>query len=234
MINFSEENAMVSYINKQRRTNHKDYQNGLFACFLSQQEPKKAIHALTDPSWIEAMFQVTPKTLHLYVVKRIFRYLKGQPKLALWYLRDSPFDLEAFSNSDYNGASLDRKSTKGCCQFLDKEFKPVVEKRLVLNGCLNWIATTAKNEIQASAIGLTYYWYALTVSPTIYTSCIKQFWTSTKVKTVNEDVRLQALVDGKKVILNEASIRCDLRLDDAEGTACLPNAAIFEELARMG
>nr|GEZ79922.1 xylulose kinase-1 [Tanacetum cinerariifolium] len=76
--------------------------------------------------------------------------------------------------------------------------------------------------------------YALTVSLTIYTSCIKQFWTSAKVKTVNDDVRLQALVDGKKVIVNEASIRRDLRLDDAEGTACLPNAAIFEELARMG
>nr|GEU96901.1 putative ribonuclease H-like domain-containing protein [Tanacetum cinerariifolium] len=62
----------------------------------------------------------------------------------------------------------------------------------------------------------------------------KNFWTSAKVKTVNEDVRLQALVDGKKVIVNEAFIRCDLRLDDAKGTACLPNAAIFEELARMG
>nr|GEV15721.1 hypothetical protein [Tanacetum cinerariifolium] len=53
------------------------------------------------------------------------------------------------------------------------------------------------------------------------------------VKTVNEDVWLHALVDGKKVILNEASIRRNLRLDDAEGTACLPNAAIFEELATM-
>nr|GEV58155.1 hypothetical protein [Tanacetum cinerariifolium] len=58
--------------------------------------------------------------------------------------------------------------------------------------------------------------------------------TSTKVKTVNEDVRLQALVDRKKVIVNEASIRRDLRLDDAEGTACLLNAVIFEELARIG
>nr|GEX99075.1 hypothetical protein [Tanacetum cinerariifolium] len=75
--------------------------------------------------------------------------------------------------------------------------------------------------------------YALTVSLTIYTSCIKQFWTSAKVKTVNEDVRLQALVDRKKVIVNEASIRCDLRLDDAEGTTCLPNAAIFEEFTRI-
>nr|GEU84373.1 putative ribonuclease H-like domain-containing protein [Tanacetum cinerariifolium] len=59
------------------------------------------------------------------------------------------------------------------------------------------------------------------------------YWTSAKVKTVNEDVRLQALVDGKKVIVNEASIRRDLRLDDVEGTACPSNAAIFEELARM-
>ncbi|GKA09942.1 putative ribonuclease H-like domain-containing protein [Tanacetum coccineum] len=55
MINFSKELGMVSYINKQRRTNHKDYQNCLFACFLSQQKPKKVIQALTDPSWIEAM-----------------------------------------------------------------------------------------------------------------------------------------------------------------------------------
>nr|GEW29461.1 hypothetical protein [Tanacetum cinerariifolium] len=54
------------------------------------------------------------------------------------------------------------------------------------------------------------------------------------VKTVNEDVQLLAPVDGKKVIINEASIRRDLRLDDAEGTTCLPNAAIFEELGRMG
>ncbi|GJW08117.1 hypothetical protein Tco_1570540 [Tanacetum coccineum] len=67
-----------------------------------------------------AGFQVTPKVSHLHVVKRIFRYLKGQPKLGLWYPRDSPFDLEAFSNSDYAGASLDRKSTTGGCQFLGK------------------------------------------------------------------------------------------------------------------
>ncbi|GJW07411.1 putative ribonuclease H-like domain-containing protein [Tanacetum coccineum] len=58
-----------------------------------------------------ARFQVTPKVSHLYVVKRIFRYLKGQPQLGLRYHRDSPFDLEAFSDSDYAGASLDMKST---------------------------------------------------------------------------------------------------------------------------
>ncbi|GKA33968.1 putative ribonuclease H-like domain-containing protein [Tanacetum coccineum] len=67
-----------------------------------------------------ARFQVTPKVSHLHAVKRIFRYLKGQPKLGLWYPRDSPFDLEAFSDSDYARASLDRKSTTRGCQFLGK------------------------------------------------------------------------------------------------------------------
>nr|GEX46691.1 hypothetical protein [Tanacetum cinerariifolium] len=510
MINFSKENAMVSYINKQRRTNHKYYQNCLFACFLSQQEPKKVIQALADPSWIEAMkedllqfklqkiwnlmdllngkraigtkwvfrnkkdergivvrnkarlvaqeeevyvcqppgfedphfpnkvykvekalyglhqaprawyetlstyllenrfrrgtigktlfikkdkgdiilvqvyvddiifgstkkslcdefertkddgifigqdkyvadilkkfdfttvktastlmepnkalikdveakdvdvhlyrlmirslmyliasrldimfvvctcarFHVTPKTSHLHVVKRIFRYLKGQPKLGLWYPKDSPFDLEAFSDSNYARASLDKKSTIGSCQFLGKrliswkykkqtivansttkaeyvvtanycrhvlwiqnqmlyygfnfmntkiyidnesticivknpvfysktkhieirhhfirdsyekkliqvikihtdhnvldllteafdvirfnfliaEFKLVVEQRIVLNGCLDWIATVAKNEIQVSAISLTYYCEMITTVQTL-------------------------------------------------------------------
>ncbi|GKB90425.1 putative reverse transcriptase, RNA-dependent DNA polymerase, partial [Tanacetum coccineum] len=60
-----------------------------------------------------ARFQVTPKVSHLHDVKRIFRYLKGQHKLGLWYPKDSPFDSEAYSDSDYAGASLDRKSIIG-------------------------------------------------------------------------------------------------------------------------
>nr|GEV24973.1 hypothetical protein [Tanacetum cinerariifolium] len=65
-----------------------------------------------------AHFHVTPKASHLHVVQRIFRYLKGKPHLGLWYLKDSPFELVAFSDSDYIGASLDRKSTTKGCQFL--------------------------------------------------------------------------------------------------------------------
>ncbi|GJU52847.1 putative ribonuclease H-like domain-containing protein, partial [Tanacetum coccineum] len=65
-------------------------------------------------------FQVTPKTSHLTAVKRIFRYLKGKPKLGLWYPRESTFDLESYSDSDYAGANLDRKSTTGGCQFLGR------------------------------------------------------------------------------------------------------------------
>nr|GEU71169.1 putative ribonuclease H-like domain-containing protein [Tanacetum cinerariifolium] len=65
-----------------------------------------------------ARYQVTPKVSHLHAVKRIFRYLKGQPKLGLWYPKDSPFDLVAYIDSDYAWSSLDIKSTFGGCQFL--------------------------------------------------------------------------------------------------------------------
>nr|GEW84503.1 hypothetical protein [Tanacetum cinerariifolium] len=76
--------------------------------------------------------------------------------------------------------------------------------------------------------------YALTVNPNIYVSRIKQFWTSVAVKKVNDVMRLQALVDKKRVIITKATIRDAFRLDDAEGIECLPNEEIFIELARMG
>nr|GEY51853.1 hypothetical protein [Tanacetum cinerariifolium] len=65
-----------------------------------------------------ARHQVTPKECHLHTVKRIFRYLKGHPKLGLWYPKESLFDLVAYSDSDYGGATQDRKSTTRGCQFL--------------------------------------------------------------------------------------------------------------------
>nr|GEV73488.1 hypothetical protein [Tanacetum cinerariifolium] len=125
-----------------------------------------------------ARYQVTPKVSHLHVVKRIFRYLKGQPKLGLWYLKDSLFDLVAYTDSDYAGT-------------------------MVANFTIE-----AEYIVASSFCG--------------------------QIKTVNDDVRLQALIDGKKVVITEASIRHDLKLNDAEGTSCLSNAVIFEELAKMG
>ncbi|GJW36080.1 putative ribonuclease H-like domain-containing protein [Tanacetum coccineum] len=324
MTKIIEEHAMVSYKKRQRRTNHKDDQNCLFAYFLSQQEPKKVIQALTDPSWIEAMqeaflqfklqtvwtlvdlpkgkraigtkwvyrnkkdergiivrnkarlvaqsytqeeginydekedgifisqdkymadilkkfdfttvktistlietnkalnkdeeaedvdvhlyrsmigslmyltasspdimfavcacamFQVTPKTSHLHAVKRIFRYFKGQPKLSLWYPRDSPFDLEAFSDSNYAGASLDRKSTIGEKPTGSEGFQEIVD---FLNG--------------------GHMRYALTKNPTIYVSLIEKFWQTTIVRTVNNgEQEINATVDGKEFTITEAS-----------------------------
>ncbi|GKB48869.1 hypothetical protein Tco_0899622 [Tanacetum coccineum] len=83
-------------------------------------------------------------------------------------------------------------------------------------------------------LNASYVQYALTINPTIYTTCIEQFWASVKAKIVNGKRQIQALVDKKKVIITETSIRSDLKLDDAEGIDCLPTASIFAELERMG
>ncbi|GKC74816.1 hypothetical protein Tco_1120699 [Tanacetum coccineum] len=76
--------------------------------------------------------------------------------------------------------------------------------------------------------------YALTVNPTIYISCIEQFWSTVKAKTINGEEQLHALVDGKKIIITESSVRRDLQLADEEGIDCLPNSTIFEQLTLMG
>src|SRR5919202_809639 len=65
-----------------------------------------------------ARYQANPKESHLMAVKRIFRYLKGTPNLGLWYPKDSGFELIGYSDSDFAGCKIDRKSTTGSCQLL--------------------------------------------------------------------------------------------------------------------
>ncbi|GJY32111.1 hypothetical protein Tco_0415606 [Tanacetum coccineum] len=93
-----------------------------------------------------ARYQVNLKVSHLQAVKRIFRYLKGQPILGLWYPKDSPFNLVAYTDSGYARASLDRKSTIEGCQFLGC--------RLILCQCKKQIvvanSTTKADYIAAS------------------------------------------------------------------------------------
>ena len=67
-----------------------------------------------------ARFQADPKESHLIAVKRIFRYLKGTPNLGIWYPKDTGFDLIGYTDSDYAGCKIDRKSTSGSCQFLGR------------------------------------------------------------------------------------------------------------------
>nr|GEV66137.1 putative ribonuclease H-like domain-containing protein [Tanacetum cinerariifolium] len=141
-------------------------------------------------------FHVTLKLLHLHVVKRIFRYLKGQPKLGLWYPRDSPFDLEAYSYSDYAGANLDRKSTTRGCQFLGK--------RLISWQCKKQtIVATSTTEAEYVAAA----------------NCCGQ---------------IHATVDGKTVVITKSSVRRDLLFTDDNGITCLTNAKIFENLPLIG
>ncbi|GJT38120.1 putative ribonuclease H-like domain-containing protein [Tanacetum coccineum] len=363
MIKMSEEHAMVSYINKQRRTNHKDYQNCLFAYFLSQIEPKKVIQALTNPSWKEAMqeellqfklqkvwtlvdlpkgkraieqsvvieirkiernivmqrddgifisqdkyvagilkkfdfslvkttstlietnkallkdkeakdvdvhlyrsmirslmyltasrpnimfvvcacsrFQVTPKTSHLHVVKRIFRYLKGQPKLGRWYLKDSPFDLEAFSDSDYADYP-DRKSTTGAeyvaaaiCygqvlwiqnQMLDYGFNFMNTKIYIDNESTICIvknpvfhSKTKHIEIRNHFIRDSYEKKLIQVACLERTKENAEFHQIVDFLTTSSIhyalTQIHATVDGKIVVISESSVRSDLHFNDED------------------
>ncbi|GJZ17318.1 hypothetical protein Tco_0553441 [Tanacetum coccineum] len=139
------------------------------------------------------------------------RYLKGQPKLGLLYPKDSPFDLVAYTDSDYAGASLDRKSTTRGCQFLGcRLISWQCKKQIVVAN-----STTEVEYVAAS-------------------SCCGQFWSTVIIKTINGGVQLDALIDGKKIIITESSVRRDLQLADEEGVDCLPNATIFEQLTLIG
>ncbi|GJX55394.1 hypothetical protein Tco_0285291 [Tanacetum coccineum] len=159
------------------------------------------------------------------------KYLKGQPKLGLWYPKDSPFDLVAYTDSDYAGASLDRKSTTGGCQFL---------------GCrlISW--QCKKQTVVANSITEAEYLYLILLGKAKKSVKLMMeklfrmelelmlFWSTVKAKTINGKVQLHSLVDGKKLIITESNVRRDLQLEDAEGVDCLPNSTIFEQLTLMG
>ncbi|KAJ9557676.1 hypothetical protein OSB04_012290 [Centaurea solstitialis] len=94
-----------------------------------------------------ARFQANPKESHLAAVKRILRYLKGTPELGLWYPKDSSFELISFTDSDYGGCKLDRKSTSGSCQFLGDKLVSWTSKK---QNCVSTSTTEAEYVAAAS------------------------------------------------------------------------------------
>nr|GEU62283.1 hypothetical protein [Tanacetum cinerariifolium] len=150
-------------------------------------------------------------------VKRIFRYLKGKPYLGLWYPKDPPFNLMAYSDSDYVGASLDRKSTTGGCQFLAAT-RCYAQVLWIQNQLLDYGLIINVVSFKLLLFGLT----------------IDAVHLMLLGHKTNDVVRLQALIDRRKVIITEDTVRQALQLDNAKSIDCLPNEEIFAELARMG
>nr|GEV04116.1 hypothetical protein [Tanacetum cinerariifolium] len=222
-----------------------------------------------------ARYQVTPKECHLHAVKRIFRYLKGHPKLGLWYPKESPFDLVAYSDSDYGGATQDRKSTTEGCQFLGSRLISwQCKKQMIMatstteaeyvaaaSGCgqVLWIQNqlldyghhfiidcfekklisvdhihTDDNVADLLAKPFDAGRYALTINPTVYVSHIRQFWSTVRVETSDEETKILATVDGKPRTISESSIRRNFKLRDEVGISSLPDAELFENLTLMG
>ncbi|GJY80477.1 putative ribonuclease H-like domain-containing protein [Tanacetum coccineum] len=250
-----------------------------------------------------ARYQVNPKVSHIYVVKRIFRYLKDRKsitggcqflgcRLISWQCKKQTMVANSTTEAEYIVASNCLKnpvfhSKTKHIEIRHHFIRDSYEKKLIQMikihtdqnvadfltkafdvRCLEWNEKDAKDEIRViilTTAGITNIMrierivaflekpteskgfeeivdflnanpikYALTVNPTVYCLCIKQLWDTVKSKTVNGEVKLQALMDKKKVIITESTIRRDLQMEDAEGTDCLPNATIFEQLTLMG
>ncbi|GJR23526.1 retrovirus-related pol polyprotein from transposon TNT 1-94 [Tanacetum coccineum] len=144
-------------------------------------------------------YQANPKESYLVVVKRIFRYLKGTPNLGLWYPKGSGFDLKAYSDSDYAGCNLDRKSTSGGCQILGgklvywsaKKQSSVAmssgEAEYVPIFCDNTSAIAISNNpvlhSRTKHIDISCISKALVIQPsTLYTKYLREFWYTAEVE----------------------------------------------------
>ncbi|GJU25030.1 putative ribonuclease H-like domain-containing protein [Tanacetum coccineum] len=168
-----------------------------------------------------ARFQVTPKISHMHAVKRIFRYLKHQPKLGLWYPKDSPFHLEAFSDSDYAGDNHDRRSTSGGCQYLGRRLVSWQCKKQTIVAISSteaeYVAAAsccAQSSLDASIN------YSLLVDPDLIGPWLQQFWATASLRVINEVPHIRAMVAGKRILISEETIRADLLFDDADGVDC--------------
>ncbi|GJS80451.1 hypothetical protein Tco_0730332 [Tanacetum coccineum] len=208
-----------------------------------------------------ARFQVSPKTSHLLAVKRIFRYLKGKPSLGLWYSKDSLLELVAYTDSDYVGATLSRKSTTGGCQCLGNRLiswqckkQTVVAtstteaEYVAAASCCgqfydkhNMVAFLEKSTGSAGFhqiidfINRSHICYALTKKPEVCVSFIKQFWRSAEASTGdNGGVKINATIDGHSLSITEGSLRRHLKLADQDGITSILNLEIFEQLVLMG
>nr|GEU45923.1 hypothetical protein [Tanacetum cinerariifolium] len=151
---------------------------------------------------------------------------------------DSPFHLVAYLDSDYDGASLDRKSTTGGCQFLGCRLiswqckKQTVVATSSIEAEYVATASCCAQAVISGMESLKRMPHVINILSVGYLTT--QQMATVAVKQVNDITRLQALVDKKKVVVMEVIIREALRLDDEEGVDCLPNEEIFVELARMG
>ncbi|GJZ16958.1 hypothetical protein Tco_0553081, partial [Tanacetum coccineum] len=206
-----------------QRTSHKDFQNCLFACFLSQEEPKK----------------MDANSAFLY----------GKIEYEVYVFQPPGFEDPDFPNKCKKQTVVANSTTEAeyvaassCCgqvlwiqnQLLD--YGDSNEKKLIQmikihtgknvvdlltkafdNGMEKLLRMELESGLIVDFLNANPIRYALTINPTIYAFCIKQFWATVKMKTVNGEVQLQALVDGKKIIITEGTVRRDLQFEDAEG-----------------
>nr|GEW46961.1 hypothetical protein [Tanacetum cinerariifolium] len=154
-----------------------------------------------------ARHQVKPKECHLHAVKRIFRYLKGHPKLG-----DEQAMRGSIKGNHIIYTTFDEQAMRGS-----------------IKGNHIIYTTFIVDFVEASHIR-----YALTINPTVYVSHIQQFWSTDRIETTDEGTKILTTFDGKLRTISESSIRINLKLNDKAGISSLPDAELFENLALMG
>nr|GEV10030.1 hypothetical protein [Tanacetum cinerariifolium] len=194
-----------------------DFHTCMFACFLSQEEPKRVHQALKDPSWIKA---IAIGTKWVYKNKKDKRgtVIKNKARLvAQGHTQEEGIDYEEvfapvarieairlfLAYASFVGFMVYQMDVKSAFLY------GTIEEKVYVCQPLGFEDLDHPDKVYKVVKAL----YGLHQAP--------RAW-------------LQALVDKKKVVIMEATIRDALRLDDAEGVDCLPNEEIFAELARMG
>nr|GEX94973.1 hypothetical protein [Tanacetum cinerariifolium] len=205
--------------------------------------------------------QVTTTTSNLESVKKIFKYLKGQSKLGLWYPKDSPFVLEAYSDSDYAGANKDRKSITGGCQFLGRRLiswqckkqtimatsSTVAEYVAAANCCGQYkeehnkvgylLKPTGSDDYHQiiDFLSESHIMYALTSNPIIFDSLVKQFWSTATIRESElGPPAILATIDKTPYTITEALVRSRLQLADDGGVVDLPILQIYSGMDNLG
>ncbi|GJY08380.1 hypothetical protein Tco_0375434 [Tanacetum coccineum] len=195
---------------------HQDLHTCLFACFLSQEEPKRVSKSLSAPAGRGNSRGIT----------------KFQAS-NVWVLVDLPKGHRAIGTKwVYWIATLHLCIWEGGWR---RGWKMIIHGGGEGFQGKNGLKQTRELFGRAQKERRSHICYALTKKPDVYISFIKQFWRSAEASTDdNGDVQITATIDGHSMSITEASLRRHLKLDDQDGITSIPNSEIFEQLALMG
>ncbi|GJY66941.1 putative ribonuclease H-like domain-containing protein [Tanacetum coccineum] len=234
----SAQQALVSYIHKQNRTNHKDHQNCLFACFLSQEEPKTISQALKDESWVEAMQE------------ELLQFKLQQ----VWILVDLPFGKKAIGTKWVFRNKRDERSivVKNKARLVaqghrqeegidyDEVFAPVAR----IEAIRLFLAFASYKEFLVYQMDVKSAFLYGIIEEEVYVhqppgfvdpAHPNKFWQTATVRTLaNGTLQLVASIDSTEYIITEESVRRKLQLADATGIHNLSDAKIYVGLATLG